>query len=292
MLSQVSTGSVVPYASRFAASMASRAWARNYAARSNAARVIQGAFRNRKVIINAARATRDYLARINKRRRTTQERTAPEAAARAETKGLVAQYNPPIKHLEWNSIDFGNEAVATTHNRTGNQLYLHGIKTCFTIHNEAGIVCKFNVALLQTKTGICDTDPHDRFFRDPDSDTSRVKDFVNNHSSTESLRYNCYSINPDKYFICWRASKVLYPYDPYSGAALKNEARDYLWDFSKYFRYNKKITFDEPSDTLGQNKFLVAFWAEPLKWDEGVDDPQTLLYKVNLNNLVYYRNVN
>lgn len=217
------------------------------------------------------------------------KRGAPNKIPSAET--VLSEDNPQCypKTIYEAYVTFSNETAETTKNRTGNHVHFSGVKACFDFVNETQEVIKIHLALIQQKSKN-DSNIDIEFFRDPENTVSRTKDFDNWHVSGEAQKYNCWSINPDRYNILWRKSRIVYPYED-SNAYQRNTDKNYFWHFQKYTKIKKIVNFETPTATQITQPYKFVWWAEPVDVTKITDFTPTFFYRVNHMLLTYFRNV-
>lgn len=191
----------------------------------------------------------------------------------------------PIKTLTGHVVVFPNETVTgITHNRVFNRLLFVGSRLTFNVFNNSSTSYRVHAALIQLKSSNDNTAAlTDRFFKNPESTTTRVKDFQNGHASTDAIRHDNFPINSERFNVIWHKRRAIKP----GATAWDHENQgNTRWTLKKYTGINKIVDFETPSSTQPNLPFYYVIWAEPMSSVEGTD-PDVLNYE--LHQITFFR---
>lgn len=244
--------------------------------------------------------SRRTIGRVRWGRRMKLERFPKTESALAETMLSTSCLNIAPKTLGHHLFTYPKEnTTALMHKRNSNNIRLCNIKQYGSIINETDKYVKVMCAIViwrDTDAGN-DPDPNPNFFRDPVSDTDRTMNFVDQHVNesgtrgTDSyvnnvIRYSTFAINPEKFHILYRASKILSNKDNDRGDST------YIWHFRKSIRVNRLVGFNNPVDIGSQHVMKWVYWAEPIDVDELTSFTSGKVIDVQMQHQLIYRNVN
>ncbi len=263
-------------------------YGRYYRAGYYGARAVRFAYTHRRGIKRAATT----IQRAWKRRRRSYRARTTGTRTSTRQFGELEQENNLLAETAFGRADirfptFSDNAQANQ--RIGHTIKLSGIHCCWQFINttERPIEVHWCMVQLKDREGFANTDLQTQFWRDTISITSRSRNFA--PSASWDMRFFCSKLNPDKFNIITHKRRIL---DPKIGAAETgpNELKDgrWMWKMDKYFKINKKITFDGPTSTVPQRAFICLFWWQSVDKADfvGVEDA-ALQY--DYFNRVYFR---
>lgn len=167
-------------------------------------------------------------------------------------------------------------------------IYLKGIKltTQFIVDNKDAII---HMAILQDRdNNNSDLDRRQNFFRDTTGVTARAHPF-NDWAAGDPYdrRMTMNAINSDHYRVITHEKFILQSDETITTPTNKN----YFRMRSKYYKINRRVAFDNTTETVNWRPFYIAMWWQPLDSDVYVpangEGGVNVAYKTD----VVYRNI-
>lgn len=260
----------MPYVRRYGASKYGRSIRRV----GMAARVIQGAYRNRRAIKTIAKFVRKrvkpQMTKWGKRMRVVEPKQRASANQDAHAAGTALL---PLGSLSFQQIQMPNPAATARDlgGRRGIYVYLKGIRICrqfeFLRPSEQippipPIIMHYAVVQLKDASG----DPaqwgtqfRGGFFRAFNETADKTIDFVDNTAASGwSSILNCCNMNPDNEFniLTHKRRKMEQP-QVYAGNVRPGS---YIWQIDKYVRVKKRIAWANINATTPIHPLIELFW--------------------------------
>lgn len=224
-------------------------------------------------------------------RKPAAKRSAPTNApsTRQVSQGITNAEEVGIRTLTTASLTWPS-ASADVGGRLGSTIRLSGIKFCEQFSNNKTVPIVVHWAVLQSRsaatTGALDKNVD--FFRSTDGST-RSTDFSDTTaggSFSYQFLYDCYGINPDKFYILTHKRKTL------AGSGTDENAHLATWKFTKYMNFGgKKFTFDRALDTEPQRPIFRVYWWQylrPQDWNTSIASPKPSILR-NADSTMYFR---
>lgn len=184
--------------------------------------------------------------------------------------------------------------------RLGSTIRVSGIKVCERFINTNSFPIVLHYALVQPRCIDGAFDFNEGFFRSTiraniAEETARNENFVNAFPNAEyEFLYDCFPINPDKFWIITHQKKMLAPRDPLTSETAEQinmVPRRYMWNIDRYYPMKgKRMTFEDKDDILPQYPIYRIFWwqvAEPGDWGVAPETGEITRLK---KSVVYFKN--
>lgn len=215
-------------------------------------------------------------------------RSAPQSKTNTRQKGAIqSDVTISMRTLLAEQFQWPTQG-ADIGQRLGATIRLSGIKLCEQITNDLAYPVVVHYAIVQEKTE--KTPFRSDFFRDTTSGSDRSKDFENASPGSASqpydFSYDCFPMNPDRFYILMHYKKVL---------AAENPDTQWRWDtwkFEKYLNFKgKKFTFDTSADVQPQKPLYKVIWWQPLRQQDWATPipAQLPILKRQTTSIMYFR---
>lgn len=193
-------------------------------------------------------------------------RALPSARAVTPTHGTWVPSFSARTNMTWQTL-YMNELVlpqlsSFVGDRRSSFLYLRGISLTQNLSNEINIPIILHMAIVQDRdNNNSDLDRRQNFFRDTTSLTARAHPF-NDWISGNAYDYRM-TMNPicsDHYRIITHEKHILDPKNP----GTLNYRRPYFKLKKKYYKINRRIAFDNVTDSINWRPFYICYWWQPV----------------------------
>ncbi len=213
------------------------------------------------------------VTRSRSRRRPTgaSRRMAPEPRGTTRQSGSmdINATEDQMNELIVDEVTMPSEGIGLQ-DRLTSAIRIKGFKICerfINVHNYP-VICHYAIIQVKDTNASTSVDIKEQFFRDTTSTSARSLDFIS-PSVQYDFRYDCFSMNPDRFWILTHKRFLLGAHTDAVGTEEFGLGQSrWVKSWSKYYKINKKFAFNSTGAAPWRNIFRVVWYVpvEPSKF--------------------------